>query len=96
MTREYQIAILMYPLWVNNLGRGQGVRGVRKFKGGKIGQEVSVEARPVRRSEGSGQRGQEGKDWPGQVRGVRSEGSGQRGQEGKERPGQSEGSNSIR
>ncbi len=75
MTREYQIAILMYPLWVNNLGRGQGVRGVRKFKGGKIGQEVSVEARPVRRSEGSGQRGQvsqgsEGSRGQGEARSV--------------------------
>ncbi len=85
MTREYQIAILMYPLWVNNLGRGQGVRGVRKFKGGKIGQEVSVEARPVRRSEGSGQSG---------VRGVRGVKRARRGQVsqwgltqyGKERP----------
>ncbi len=77
----------MYPLWVNDLGRGQGVRGVRKFKGGKIGQEVSVEARPVKRSEGPGQRGQvsQGSEGSGEVsRGQVS----QRGliQYGKERP----------
>ena len=53
---------------------------------GVKGSEGSVEARPVKRSEGSGQ---------SEVRGVRSV-RGQRGQEGKERPGQSVGSNSIR
>ncbi|MCL4442812.1 MAG: hypothetical protein M1456_01805 [Actinobacteria bacterium] len=63
--------------------------GVKGSEGSGSSREVkpvkgSVEARPVRRSEGPGQsgarsvRGQEGKDWPGQS-GVRSV----RGQEGK-------------